>query len=108
MEAKTANQIKQKNTHNDTHTKTFTKTHTQRHRQLMSDYHQVDVTFSSSFLAGQNGRLKSQIKTLAKGEGKQISRDTAGDIDWNSDTATATATTTASLMVICVYRAYAA
>lgn len=117
MEAKTANQIKQKNTHTDTHTKTNTQRHTHKdtatHRQLMSDYHQVDVTFSSSSLAGQNGRLKSQIKTLAKGEGKQISRDTAGDIDWNSDTATATTTATAtvraaSLMVICVYRAYAA
>lgn len=73
----------------------------------MSDYHQVDVTFSSSSLAGKNGRLESQIKTLAKGEGKQISRDTAGDIDWNSDTAKQQLRA-ASLMVICVYRAYAA
>lgn len=71
----------EKYTHTHTHTKTT-------HSQLMSDYHQVDVTFSSSPLAGKNGRLESQIKTLAKGEGKQISRDTAGDIDWNSDTAT--------------------
>lgn len=89
MEVKTANQIKQKNTHTHTHTHTLTHTKT-THSQLMSDYHQVDVTFSSSSLAGKNGGLESQIKTLAKGEGKQISRDTAGDIDWHSDTATAT------------------